>query len=132
MGDEPREPDRVDRDVAAQPRRGRTGGPRRRVALRVGVELDDLRAQRRRGRPPPRSASSGLRRREKFGTTRARDTGALGGRDEQVVVEAGRADDERHARVERRLRVAEERVGTGEVDCDVASGRAVARPSTTS
>ena len=43
--DEPRKSDRVDRRIRAHPRRGRLRGARRRVTLRVRVELDDLRAR---------------------------------------------------------------------------------------
>ena len=123
MGDEPREPDRVDRDVAAHALGRRARSARRRVELRVGMQLDDLRRAEDTGRLL-REAHHQERATREVRDDETRDTRALGGRDEQVVVEAGRADDERHARVERRLRVAEERVGAGEVDCDVASGRA--------
>src|SRR5215831_13964953 len=43
VGDEPRKPHGVDDGLRAHARRGRLRGPRRRVALGVGVELDDLR-----------------------------------------------------------------------------------------
>ena len=125
--DEPGQPHGVDRRVAADQLRGRLRGARRRVLLRLVVELDDL-GPREVLRPPrARSASSARRRSRSSARRRAAAPSPRASAPSSARVPARRADDARDALLERGADVRRRRVGRREVDGGVAAARRRAR-----
>ena len=125
--DEAGQPNGVDRRVGPHPLGGRLRGARRRVALRLGVQLDDLRAREDLRRLLGEAHHQHGSERE-VRCVEARHAGVSGGRVHRVEVESRRSDDDGHAGREARLDVRDDRVGAREVDRDVApAGPSAAR-----
>src|SRR5829696_7046267 len=129
VGDEPREPYRVDLGAAETFCR-RLGGTRRRVLLRLAVELDDLGARQVAGGLGGEAHHQHRSDREVRGVEE-RDTLLLGEPRQSGRLPAGRPDDARDRSLERRSHVClhglrrsevDDRLGTVELD-QIVSGR---------
>src|SRR6266404_5943720 len=121
MRDEAGQANRMDDGIVADERGGRARRARRRVLLRIAVQLDDLRAREVRGgllREPhhQHGADREVRRDEQaqpaFGCNVV----------QRLWIPAGRADDARDALLERGAHVRRRSVGRGEVDRGVEAG----------
>src|SRR6266404_3706490 len=121
MRDEAGQANRMDDGIVADERGGRARRARRRVLLRIAVQLDDLRAREVRGgllREPhhQHGADREVRRDEQaqpaFGCNVV----------QRLWIPAGRADNARDALLERGAHVRRRSVGRGEVDRGVEAG----------